>query len=132
MNPAFNWKTVRQVLNTMKVSHIIWALTAFALMASQMMPVSEACQQLIYLSSRPDNTRRNQTEWKPPTAEKSNHVTNKDYGGIPMLLIDYQRQNDYFFFNRDFPHENEILDKTGGYHRKARFLGFSNMPSGLV
>ena len=63
----------------MKVSHIIWALTAFALMASQMMPVSEACQQLIYLSSRPDNTRRNQTEWKPPTAEKSNHVTNKDY-----------------------------------------------------
>ena len=62
----------------MKVSNIIWALTAFALMASQMMPVSEACQQLIYLSSRPDNTRRNQTEWKPPTAEKSNHGTIKD------------------------------------------------------
>ena len=49
-------------------------------------------------------------------------------GGIPMLLIDYQRQNDYFFFNRDFRHENKILDKKGGTIGKLVFWAFQICP----
>ena len=49
-----------------------------------------------------------------------------------MLLIGYQKQNGYFFFDRDFRYENEVLDKKWGYHRKARFLGYSKKPLNLL
>ena len=55
-----------------------------------------------------------------------------NYGGIPMLLIGYQMQNGNLFSNRDFRYEIEVLDQKGGYHRKARFLGYSKMPSNLL